>query len=550
MPTPGPSVCIPGSQCDLRDTQRVGTPHPQERIEVSVLVRRPLTSPGLPSLEEFSSQSPFEQKPLSHEEFETLHGADREDIEKVRDFAVEHELVCLDVNRAQRVVTLSGPISAIEQAFGVKLVNYEHPDAGPFRAHEEPISIPEELASIVTGVFGIDTRPVAKPHFRHSVAQPRGTGVNRFPGSFSPNEVAQIYNFPKNTTGKGMTIAVIELGGGYLLQYLSEYFQAIGVPGPQIAWVGVGGAQNSPGGAADGEVYLDIEVIGAAAPGARQVVYFAPGNGMLQALKAAVHDTKFTFHVISLSWGAAETMNSMYMNAVNEVIQEAATKGMPVCVAAGDDGSSDGMNDGQAHVDFPASSPFALACGGTTLRAAGTTIESEVVWNELARGSGSTGGGVSGFFPVPSYQQQASLDPRTVNPGNQAGRGVPDVAGNADPITGYLVQTGPDGLKPMGGTSAVAPLWSALIARLNEALGSPVAFITPFLYQVAAPKGSFRDITEGNNNSSASVGGYSAGAGWDACTGWGSPNGEALLNDLKALFEAQKKKKTANTPAS
>lgn len=540
---------IAGSEVDLTGAKSVGRPHPNERIEVNLLLRYGQSSPGLPSLEVLSSQSPYERKVLSHDEFESLHGADHEDVALVQDFAAEHGLIVVDVNRAQRLVTLSATISAVERAFGVKLAHYEHPDFGQFRAHAEPISIPSELAAVVTGVFGIDTRPVAKPHFRHSDAQPRAEGYDAYPGSFPPNQVAELYNFPANTTGKGMTVAVIELGGGYELQYLSEYFQQIGVPGPEIAWVGVGGAQNSPGGQADGEVYLDIEVIGAAAPGAHQVVYFAPGNGLLQALKTAVHDTNYTFHAISLSWGAAESANSMYRNAVDETLHEAVVKGMPVCVAAGDDGSSDGVSDGLAHVDFPASSPYALACGGTTLRAAGNSIDSEVVWNEMSRGSGSTGGGVSAYFPVPAYQQNAKLDPQSANPGNLPGRGVPDVAGNADPVTGYLVKNGPNPLAPMGGTSAVAPLWAALIVRLNEAVGAPAAFLNPFLYQNAASAKCFRDVTEGNNMSPG-TGGYSAGTGWDSCTGWGSPDGEALAGQLKVLFAAQSDKQGKTSAVS
>jgi len=189
--------------------------------------------------------------------------------------------------------------------------------------------------------------------------------------------------------------------------------------------------------------------------------------------------------------------------------------GVSVCCASGDSGSSDGVADGEAHVDFPASSPNVLACGGTNLQSSKGKITSEVAWNDA---SGATGGGVSETFSLPSYQAKANV-PVSVNPSHFKGRGVPDVSGDADPATGYQVRV--DGRSAVfGGTSAVAPLWAALIALLNQQHGSPRGFWNPSLY--TAPAGSFHDITSGNN------GAYQCGPGWDACTGLGSPNGVGL----------------------
>ncbi|MBV8865919.1 MAG: S53 family peptidase [Acidobacteriaceae bacterium] len=213
---------------------------------------------------------------------------------------------------------------------------------------------------------------------------------------------------------------------------------------------------------------------------------------------------------------------------MNAALQDAATLGVTVTVAAGDNGSSDGDSDGKLHVDFPASSPYALACGGTTLNGTGSTISSETVWNETANNEGATGGGVSTVFAVPSYQSSSSVpvQPQT----NFAGRGVPDVAGDADPSTGYQVLVSGQSIV-VGGTSAVAPLWAALVALFNQQLGTPVGFLNPKLYPLG--ESVFRDITSGNNDDSG-LGYYSAGPGWDACTGLGSPNGTALLNALKS----------------
>jgi kumamolisin len=180
------------------------------------------------------------------------------------------------------------------------------------------------------------------------------------------------------------------------------------------------------------------------------------------------------------------------------------------------------------HVDFPASSSYALACGGTTLQANGSQITSEVVWNEIANNEGATGGGVSNFFALPSYQQNAGVpaQPET----SFMGRGSPDVSGNADPETGYQVVV--DGQNIIvGGTSAVAPLWAGLIALLNQQLGTSVGLLQPKLYSLGET--DVNDITEGNNDDSG-LGYYSAAVGWDPCTGLGSPNGTAILNALTA----------------
>jgi kumamolisin len=229
--------------------------------------------------------------------------------------------------------------------------------------------------------------------------------------------------------------------------------------------------------------------------------------------------------VVSISWGGPESSwTPQAMTTMDEAFQSAAALGVTVCCAAGDDGSTDGVTDGLNHVDFPASSPYALACGGTRLIASGSTISSETVWNELATDGGATGGGISDFFALPTWQAGAKVPP-SANPGHRIGRGVPDVAGDADPATGYVTRV--DGQPDViGGTSAVAPLWAGLIARINQRLKTPVGYANPLLYGEAAKAGAFHDITSGNN------GAYNAGQGWDACSGLGTPIGAAILSAL------------------
>jgi kumamolisin len=374
--------------------------------------------------------------------------------------------------------------------------------------------LPAELNGIVEAVLGLDNRPQASPHFRRAAG---GTAV-----SFTPLQVAAAYDFPGGT-GEGECVALIELGGGFRPADLGVYFQGLGVGSPTVSAVSVDHAQNAPTGDAngpDGEVMLDIEVVGAIAPQAKIAVYFAPNTdaGFLDAVTTAIHDATNKPSVISISWGGSESSwTAQAMTAMDEAFQAAATMGITVCVASGDNGSSDGVDDGADHVDFPASSPFALGCGGTSLNADGTSIGSEVVWNDGA-GNGASGGGISTFFALPAWQSGLAAKNANGEAVPLPKRGVPDVSGNADPETGYDVRI--DGTDTViGGTSAVAPLWAALFARLNQASGTPAGYVNPRLY--GNPQ-ALRDITRGDN------GDFDAATGWDACTGLGSPNGALL----------------------
>lgn len=419
---------------------------------------------------------------------------------------------------------LSGPLSKVAAAFTADVQLYQQGDL-TYRARSGVMTIPADLAGVVEGVFGFDQRPQARAKFRILTANVLPAAAAA--AGFTPVEVAQAYQFPQGT-GSGQTIGIIELGGGYQDSDLSSFFSNLGLKTPRVTAVGVDGGSNQPSGdpnSADAEVLLDIEVAGAVAPGAAIAVYFAPNTtqGFLDAISTAVHDQANHPNVISISWGGAEsTWTSQALQSYDQAFQDAVALGVMVCTASGDDGSNDNQNDGQAHVDFPSSSPNVLACGGTTLQASNGSVRSETVWN-AGSGNGATGGGVSEVFPLPAYQKSAKV-PSSVNTGF-AGRGVPDVAGDADPATGYQVVV--DGQSAVvGGTSAVAPLWAGLIALLNEQLGKNVGFLHNPVYGSLAGT-AFRDVVSGDN------GAYSARAGWDACTGWGSPKGTTLLNGLK-----------------
>jgi kumamolisin len=513
-PAPLELVPLPGSH---RTSARVIAPAgvqlaPEQQIEATIVLRR--RSPN-------ATIDPSQR--ISREEFAERLGADPADLELVTSTLAGLGLRIVSSDPVSRRVRVAGPASTMSVVFGVQLAAVRSRSADgrevEHRNRAGMLMVPVALDGVVTAVLGLDDRPQAHAEFR--IAESRAVSV-----SYTPLELAAVYRFPAKYDGSGQTITIIELGGGFARTELDDYFRSLGITGPSVTAVGVDGASNVPGGdaaGADGEVLLDIEVAGALSPGADIVVYFAPNTdaGFVDAVSEATHAAT-TPTAISISWGQNEdAWTAQARHALDQAFVDAAVLGVTVTAAAGDNGSSDGAGDGRNHADFPASSPHVLAGGGTSLRATGGTVTSETVWNNGV-GAGATGGGVSDVFALPAWQRSAGVPKSTRVAG---GRGVPDVAAVADPTTGYEVLV--DGEKKVyGGTSAVAPLWAALVARLAQAAGAPLGMLHPSLYRAATatpPRDGFRDITSGDN------GGFTAQPGWDACTGLGVPDGTALL---------------------
>jgi kumamolisin len=492
-----------------------GEPALDEIIEITLLLKRRNAAPEPGATDGH----------LSSEQLGQLHGADAADIEAVEAFASEHDLCVARVHSAARSIALRGRLSSMAAAFQAD-VALRRVDGKLLRTRQGSLYIPESLQGRVVAILGFDQRPAAGTRHRF---QPRVAGAV----PYTPPQVAQAYTFPANS-GLNQTIGLIELGGGFHISDLRRYWKQLGLPKVATTAVSVDGSHNAPTGdpnGPDGEVVLDIEIAGAVAPGAHVAVYFGPNTdqGFLDAINAAIHDQVRKPSVISISWGAAESQwTPQAMNAFNAAFHDAALMGISVCAASGDSGSSDGEADGNVHVDFPASSPWVLGCGGTTLVAHGAKIQSETVWNNGTHG-GATGGGVSSHFSRPAYQAHAKV-PHPAGTANDTGRGVPDVAGVADPNTGFTILfDGTEGV--IGGTSAVAPLWAGLIALCNEQLGRNVGWFHRTLYGTLAPGKALNDITSGTN------GAYKASIGWDPCTGIGSPNGQAILNLFKQALK-------------
>lgn len=494
---------ISGSERRGPAAERVGVPDPNETAEVSLYLKRAAAEPGT-------------LKVRGREMLRDEREKDGVAADRIAAFAKEHKLIVAEHDPTRRLIRLSGRLQDLESAFGTTLHLYQHADAS-FRGRSGPLSAPANVVDMVEAVLGLDQRPIATPKsIRISAASATQSHL--------PNAVARLYGFPAAGAGEGQCIAIIELGGGVSQSDTAAAFKAMDLAPPQVVAVPVGDGANQPGKDqdADGEVALDVQVAGGAAPKAKLAVYFAANTdqGFVDAITQAVHDTSNKPSVMSISWGSPEDgWTAQAVTAMTSAFQDAAEAGVSVFAASGDGLATDGSSDGKAHVDFPASSPWVVGCGGTTLQASGSKLEGEIAWNS---NGGGTGGGISTLFAVPNYQDHLNLPP-SANAGAKGGRGVPDVSSDADPDTGYrVVVEGQD--QVIGGTSAAAPLWAGLFALVIEAAGKPVGQPHSILYTHTA---AFNDVTSGNNKVGAI--GYEAGPGWDACTGLGSPKGPALV---------------------
>lgn len=558
-------VAISASHRDpVPGARRVADIPPDEPIQFSIVVRR--KAGGKDEALRAAASEPSEPMSERRRRLTEEAGADQADLDRVTQYVTDAGMQVESADAATRTVAVRGTAAQAKAAFGVSLGRYEIGDLG-YRGREGAVQVPADLADVVEAVLGLDNRPQARVHLKRRQAisedqlpDPQARPVTRLPAITAhaaaahsprpdprpmwPMQVASLYAFPGDFDGSGETVAIIELGGGFEPDELATYFGRAGVPSPSVEAIGVLGGQNNPGADpnADGEVMLDIEVCGAVAPGARIAVYFADAsdNGFHAALSAAVHDAERSPSVVSISWGAPEdSWTAQARQVFDDVLVDAAALGITVLAAAGDHGAGDATRDGKAHADYPASSPYMIGCGGTTLFDEDGQ-PSEVAWND---GDGwATGGGISDVYP-PQDWQDVTL-PATVNGTGQAGRGVPDVAGNADNASGYIILVGGQWV-PIGGTSAVAPLYAGLMALVNQALGQPVNGLLQTLYRLAADEKAsvFRDITVGDNSVPSSqfgpaVQGYPAGEGWDACTGLGSIDGTALLEQLRSASPA------------
>lgn len=598
-----------------------GKPADDDRLQVTIVLKSSKPSNELiKKLKEIEYKLPLSRPRLSPEDIEEIHAAEANHVRHVKQFAKQHGLKVVDESKVRHEVVLEGSVSALNAAFKVELRHFQHSE-GVYVAHEGPIHVPKELECCIVAVIGLDDVPVAEALAGSVIPEQIGMieePARRMVGT-DPRVIAkEHYNFPlTDLDGTGQRIAIISFGGGYHDQDIEWYFKkTLGLrKWPKVTTILVSGPGNRPTpirklgrliddlnnanrmksveededcGVCMGRMWatyettMDIEIAGAIAPGAEIDVYFAENTmqGYLAAFNAALGmDGKPPASVVSVSWGKGECWpGPSFKQAINLALKQGVRdQSVTVCCASGDFGSvgvvPDCGYDDSANVSFPASSPWVLACGGTTLGLDGD----ESVWNANWKGQYmATGGGVSGFFERRSWQEDHDvprhgsydegalwlseevpnsnqLEGGWIEPDqkNFRGRGVPDIAANADPANGYKLYVG--GRETVGGgTSASAPLWAGLIALINQGLSKkaveleiagPVqlGFVNKLFYRTDIAS-AFRSITRGCNRMpdyGSSAAAFEAREGWDACTGLGVPDGTKLLEVLGRLEDGE-----------
>lgn len=558
----------------LDGAHRAGDANPNTTLEVTLVVRRRRALKGS-SPPPLGPASTREERIALRERFAKTHGARQKDLDAVARYARSAGLRVTASSRARRTITLSGPLRRMNAAFDVDLGEYRTASER-YRGREGSIRLPRRLDGVVQAVLGLDARVQGRRHPKTggTVLQrdlPRATadartllagldsgairarargatqaaasqnagGVPAMPGiRLWPAQVGRLHNFPTGVDCSGQTVAIIALGGGYQPDDVATFFKHARIAPPAITTATIGRAAHRPGRdpVADAELMLDIGVVGSIAPGAAITVYFAGSDdqGFFNAVSSAIHDPVSAPSVVSISWGQPEiAWTGQARAALVSAFADAAALGVTVLCAAGDHGADDAVGDCGRHVEFPASSPNVVACGGTTpFLTAAHTVDA-CVWNE--RDGWATGGGVSRHYRPPPWQRGLGV-PRRQSGRRARGRGVPDIAGDADRLAGYVVRSGGVWLRGAG-TSAVAPLYAGLCALINAATGSALGALAPRLYALHAQHGGrgLHDVTLGDNDvpptagCGAGVTGHRAAKGWDACTGLGIVDGSELL---------------------
>ena len=504
---------------------------------------------------------------LARGEFLRRYAPAPEALAQLAAFADEHELTMVDEPAAWCCFELCGNAEQLHRAF----------PGGP----RQPV--PDALADIATWVFRLAYIEQPEPRLPPAprLPTPRTPEVAPDPRALKPEhyfppQFIDWYEFPARYRGAGQCIGVMALLGGYKHEDLDTFYAAMDAPRPEIVNVGPNTWATARGDLwINYEISMDLQIASSCAPEAKTVVYNAGARTSAEVdvwhyyevYSTAIFDELHRPSVLTLSGGMVENFYGYWTADEAEVLEglfaAAACVGVTLVFPSGDSGSNHPtasfMFDMPAVVIYPGSSPWALSVGGTTVEVEAGELVGERVWNRLdlhmhlqyrsakppavPASLGASGGGVSRYFPRPSWQDRVEVPPYHVidftnwvfnNPQVFDGRGVPDVAACGDFLTGYKVHL--DGRWCHGGgTSASTPLWAAMIARINQALGRPVGFLNPVLYELATRAGA-----ELFNRPSGSNGAFHADPdkAWNPCTGLGTPRGAALIEALRAYYEA------------
>jgi len=508
-------------------------------VLISIYLRRDRHENGM-TLQQYADAVIAGTQPiLDHDAFVYQFGSVEDEVNLVKDWATANGLTVTEAESGTATVKAQGTAGRMNQLFGIVLETVTD-DTRTYVTHSGDITIPSEINDVVLTVLGLDNLITMSSyaHLDTSYVDENGFIDPTLISSPTPVDLAQAYQFPRIAgnnvvQGSGTCVAIVELGGGWTTQNLTSSFGRIGLPNPTVVDISVDGGVNNPSDAnGSGEVMLDIYCVGAAAPSAKIAMYFAPNSfqGFIDCITVATNDTVNNPSVISISWGTTDTnWSSLNRGLFDSALQASIVKGITTFSATGDYGVRAINGAATYTVQYPATSPYQIGAGGTVISINNDyTIASETAWG-TAGGTYAGGGGVSTLYSVPAWQTAftAKNYPTPSVAITLSGRGIPDVSAMATGYSFYYSASNTFGT--FLGTSAVAPLLSAMMARINcvskSTTNGRIGYVNTQWY--AAQTTAFTDTTVGDNHGGNPVG-YVATVGWDACTGMGSPIGTKL----------------------
>lgn len=532
----------------IQQAQLLQATNPNQQLNLSIGLQL-RSSSALDSLlgALYDPQSPQYRQYLTSDQFNQLFAPTPDQVQQVVSFLQSQGLTVNSVAPNNLLIDASGSVAQVQQAFNVHISNYQLGNR-TFYANATPPTVPASISQLITSIGGLDNSVQYQPLYRRAI---KNIGMRFAPSAgptrgFGPKDLLGAYNaMPLQNAGilgENQTIALFELDG-YQAADIAQYFQNYGLATPSITNVMVDNFNGSAGQGAI-EVELDIEVAGAMAPHAKQIVYEGPNTvqGLNDTYNRIVHDNKA--QIVSISWGLCEAnTGAAELQTLDNIFKQGAAQGISFFAASGDSGAYD-CGDGNLGVDSPAGDPYVTGVGGTNLQLNGGTYGSESAWsnpNDTQRspnGAGG-GGGISSTFKQPGWQ----TGPGVQNQYSNGNREVPDISADADPATGYamyctVTNAGcpSTGWISVGGTSASAPLWAGATALVNQYLQAQgkavIGFANPALYglfnaQQQLP--AFHDVTTGNNLY------YQATTGYDMATGIGTPDINNIAHDLASI---------------
>jgi subtilase family serine protease len=523
--------------------------------QISVVFSLPLTdSQGAAQFIQHVSDphDPLYRHYLAPKEFTARFGASEKDYAALKEWVRANNLIISQESIARTSLTVRGSVAQFEELFKTQLNNYRLPDGQTFYSAGVEPTIPNAIASLMVGVIGLTNSvqyaPVAKVYKLLGedpvTPDPDTAGGTGPGGAYSAADLRKAYEVPALGHLTGQTIALFEQGGFYLYD-IKRYLDWNGLPEPPITFVSVNGYDGKVNPSTLSEALLDIDIVIGVNPRVKEVLVYEDGTdpfdvALVDALEQVFTDDKA--ETLSISYGDDEVQDGdAVLITVNTKLMQLAAAGISVFASAGDEGAYGRTGadtyPAKLNVSDPGAQPYITCVGGTTLFThPGEEWTDEQVWNDLAVGGnedkgGATGGGVSSYWELPSWQAASYVTP---NGGSSSFRNVPDVAAVGNPSTGVAIYDRTNGgWNQIGGTSLSCPVWASYVSVLNAALeyliDEPIGFLNPTLYSLGSgnPTTYLHDVTEGSNGNANIYGtaGYTAGLSYDNCSGCGSIQG-------------------------